>query len=426
VRPGVRPDDARDDTGAGLRGPRVGIWGTFDVANFGDLLFPRIFEQELRRRLPDAVVRAYSPLGHLHPIPMAGGMHVESLGRPTADRLARLAGELDLVAIGGGDIIHPRDDLYALWYGMAPADAEPLRPSSFFVDGLGRRLETSTPTAWHAVGVPFDLEGEFAKRVRRACSRRAYLAVRDERSRRRLVAAGVDREVALVPDSAFVVDRVFPRADLAARHRRLVAGGAYPGGASPLVVQGGASLRPHLDEIGRSLSTVLAEQPAVPVVLLETGLCHRDDEFADAVARYLDPTRVHRLPRGFVVDDVVAAIAHSRGFLGSSLHGCISAHVFDRPFAVLDLLGQSKLSSLVDLTGDGELVSSGGSLAATLRALLEGRVRHSRQPHLRSLVDAHFDRLATLAQTGQAGSSVAPRGEGRLARLPRAARQRRR
>jgi polysaccharide pyruvyl transferase WcaK-like protein len=355
---------------------------------------------------------------------MGGGRHVEPLGPPTAARRAELARELDLVAIGGGDIVHPRDDLYALWYGLSPAEAEPLRPSAFFVEGLGRRLERSTPTAWHAVGVPFDLHGAFARRVRRACSRRAYLAVRDEPSRRRLEAAGVDREVALVPDSAFLLDRVFPAADLAVRRRRLVEEGGYPGDAAPLVVQGGASLRPHLDGIGRSLRAVLAEHPSVPVVLLETGLCHRDDELADALSAYLEPARVHRLPRGFVVDDVVAAIAHARGFVGSSLHGCISAHVLDRPFVVLDLLGQSKLSSVVDVTGAGELVSSVETLAPTLRRLVGGGVPRARRVELRALVDAHFDRLATLAETSHARRSAARHGDGVLAGLRRAVPQR--
>ena len=165
-------------------------------------------------------------------------------------------------------------------------------------------------------------------------------------------------------------------------------------------MQGGASLRPHLDGIGRSLGAVLAEHPAVPVVLVETGLCHRDDAFADALSAYLDPARLHRLPRGFVVDDVVAAIAHSRGFLGSSLHGCITAHVLDRPFVVLDLLGQSKLSSL-DLTGDGELVSSVDSLGgATTWA--RRRQRPTCPSTAAPLADAHFDRLAALAQTSRA------------------------
>ena len=39
---------------------RVGIVGTFDVANFGDLLFPYLAEDALRRRLEPIDLRRYS------------------------------------------------------------------------------------------------------------------------------------------------------------------------------------------------------------------------------------------------------------------------------------------------------------------------------------------------------------------------------
>src|SRR6266511_4102492 len=89
--------------------PRLAIWGTFDVANFGDHLFPRVFESEIRRRVPAADVRAFSPLGHLHPGPFDGGHIVEPLGKWSPARLRELASAVDLVAIGGGEIIHTED-----------------------------------------------------------------------------------------------------------------------------------------------------------------------------------------------------------------------------------------------------------------------------------------------------------------------------
>jgi hypothetical protein len=93
--------------------PRLAIWGTFDVANVGGHLFPRIFEHEMRRRLPAARVQAFSPLGHLHPLPIDGGLMVEPLGEWSPERLVELARGYDLVATGGGEIIHPQDDVYA-------------------------------------------------------------------------------------------------------------------------------------------------------------------------------------------------------------------------------------------------------------------------------------------------------------------------
>ncbi len=379
-------------------GPRVGIWGTFDVANFGDLLFPRIFERELRRRLPEASVHPFSPRGHLHPVPLDGGSMAKPLGEPTPTRVAELAHELDFVVIGGGDIIHPCDDLYAAWYELEHDQADRLRPSMFFVDGLGAELETATPVAWHSVGVPFDLGGSFAERVRRACARRPYVSVRDEPSRARLYAAGVEREVTLAPDSGFILDRMFPLEVITERRAALAAIGAFPPVGAPLVVQGGASLGDFVDAIGRVLGGVLSNASSPPVLLIEAGPCHRDGEFADAIAGYLDGCEVYRLPSSFAVEDIVTAIAQSCGFVGSSLHGSITAYVYGLPFVILDLLGQSKLSALATTTGARSLVSTVADLPSALRLVLEGERPRVARRHLSALVDDHFDRLAELAE----------------------------
>jgi hypothetical protein len=164
-------------------GPRLAIWGTFDVANYGDLLFPRIFEHEMRRRLPLASVRAYSPFGDLHPVAMDGGRPATPLGAWEPRRRADLAAELDFVAVGGGEIIHTRDDVYGVYYGRNADEMARLRPSGFFIDGLGPEHEASCAVAWHAVGVPFDFPPAVADRVREALATTVYVSVRRAASR---------------------------------------------------------------------------------------------------------------------------------------------------------------------------------------------------------------------------------------------------
>ena len=117
------------------------------------------------------------------------------------------SGELDLVAVGGGEIIHTRDELLAEAYGVDPLELRLRRPSDFFIE---------YPAVWHAVGIPFDFDAYEARVVREALAGREYVAVRDERSRTRLVAAGVTGEIAVVPDSAFLLDRLFPPETLGA------------------------------------------------------------------------------------------------------------------------------------------------------------------------------------------------------------------
>jgi polysaccharide pyruvyl transferase WcaK-like protein len=376
--------------------PRIATWGTFDVANFGDLLFPRIFEHEIKRRLPQALVRSFSPLGYLHPVPLDGGFVAEPLGAWTTERAAELARDLDFVAIGGGEIIHDHGAYYGVWYDVDASEAELLRPSRFFVEGLGE-AERATPVAWHSVGIPFDLEGEFADRIRAACSRRPYLSVRDEYSRSRLVRAGVEREIAVVPDSVLLLDRLFSREVLERRLGYLRSIGAFPAGRPPLVVQGSRVLLPYADEIGRSLAHVLGERD-IPVLLLEIGPCHGDGEFADAIAPYLPNGSVFRLPQAFVVEDLVAAIAHSRGVVGSSLHGSITAFAFGIPFSIVNLAGFTKLSAFAEMAGaEATFVESPTDLGRSVARVLAGERARSDIRPLVDRVDTHFDHLADLA-----------------------------
>lgn len=379
---------------------RFAIWGTFDVANFGDLLFPRIFEHEIKRRLPQAFVRSFSPLGYLHAVPLDGGFVAEPLGHWSSERIRELAHDVDVVAVGGGEIIHDHDEYYSVWYEIEPEEALRLQPSRFFIEGLGEDVGATPPVAWHSVGIPFDLEGELARRVRDACAHRPYISVRDEHSRSRLVAAGVEREIAVVPDSALLIDRLFSKDLLAQRLEYLRAVGSYPAhGDAPLIVQGSRVLVPFADEIARALVHALANRKHVPILLLEAGPCHGDGEFADILAQFLPPERTYRMREGFVVEDVVAAIASAQGFLGLSLHGSLTAFACDVPFSTMNMVGYSKLSAWVEMAGaEATYITSIDQLGPAVERVLDGqRARGDLKP-LRRAIDAHFDRIADLAQ----------------------------
>src|SRR6267142_1628578 len=99
---------------------RVALWGTFDVDNYGDHLFPR------------------------------------------------LAAAHHLVVVGGGELIHLHDPLLAAVYGTSTDELHRMAPSRFFVEGLGPELEADCPVVWHAVGVPWAPDEEQAERLRGA------------------------------------------------------------------------------------------------------------------------------------------------------------------------------------------------------------------------------------------------------------------
>ncbi|HMC80516.1 MAG TPA: polysaccharide pyruvyl transferase family protein, partial [Acidimicrobiia bacterium] len=101
---------------------------------------------------------------------------------------------------------------------------------------------------------------------------------------------------------------------------------------------------------------------------------------------------------GAAVEDLAAAIAGGAVFLGSSLHGAITALAYGRPFVLLNLIDDAKLDGFGDLTGLGRAVvhaagEIGGALAGAPAALPAPGLLGT----LQGRIDRHFDRLAELA-----------------------------
>jgi hypothetical protein len=389
-----------------VRGPvRVGLWGTFDVANFGDGLLAHVSESELGNRLPIAVFERYSPLGWARFDPFDEGRPARPLGPWTETQVARLAADVDAVVIGGGEIIHVADEFLAPHYGVEAHEMVRRAPSRFFIDGLGPH-ERDVPVFWHAVGVPFDLSGPgtlpaddgwrrgLADLVRDAVDRRRYTTVRDERSRQRVMATGVLADcVTVVPDPALVLDRLFDAGVLERRLAFLRALGWYPPGPA-VVVNGNRSLIPFVDELAVQLRKVMTDLGDAEVVVLETSRDHGDAVFADELAARLDEPP-WRLPAAVGLADVVTAVAHADLFIGSSLHGNVTAFVHDTPHVVLDLTGQSKLRSLTEtLEATQNAITDVDDLFAAASNALAAPRPPALLAALQQRVDDHFTRLA--------------------------------
>ena len=369
---------------------RVALVGTFDVDNYGDHLFPRVAVAELGRRLPGVVVDAFSPFGTLHARRFTGGPEVHPLGPWTPDRLDAFAARYDAVVVGGGELLHLNDPLLAAFYGVEPAEVDLVRPSRWFLEGLGAGREEACPVLWHALGVPFDLDPGQCERVRAALHHRGRPVVRDARSQARLRAAGVRPPVVVVPDSGLLVDRVFP---------------APPPPAPTLVLQGCDLLVPFAPAIA-AVAGPLAAAHGLRITLVETGPCRGDGRFADAVAAAL-PTGCDRLPPTAGLDELAAVLGSAGLFVGSSLHGAITALVHGRPFVLLDLGDESKLRGFVEGAGaEHRLVSDVDALEPAAAVALTEPPFVAVVRRLQREVDRHFDALA--AAIAEAADRRAP------------------
>jgi hypothetical protein len=353
------------------------VWGTFDVESFGDALAVRIARRQLSQRLPGAEILAFAPYGEAHPTRVAGGAPVEALGPWTAARMAELADRLDCVVVTGDSLLGRSDAELAACYGVTEDEITARAPSRFFVGGLGR-WEDSCPVLWHGVGGAGAAEGAGGDELRQALAGRAYVAVCDVASGRWLEAAGVEREVVVVPHPGMLASRLYTAALVDQRLEYLRVMGWYPRRERALVVQGHRGLGDRVDEIAPALERLALVLGGAVIVLVEADPCRGDGDFADALAGALAQTPF-RIPVAGI-EDLVASVAASAAIVTSSAALAATAASFGRPHAPAD-----DPDALQESAPPDRILALQGEL------------------------DASFDRVATIAE--QAAAARDPQGD---------------
>ena len=176
---------------------QIGIVGTFDVENYGDLLFPFLAERELGERLGNVRLHRFSYRAR-----SADGWHYPVTS--VAD-LPRIMPSLDGLLVGGGFLIR-FDKEVAPGY-LPPSDAIH-HPTGYWLTPALLALQHGVPLVWNAPGMhKNELPDWAAPLLRLALSQSAYVAVRDEPTRAALAPFAGDREVVAVPDTAFALSR---------------------------------------------------------------------------------------------------------------------------------------------------------------------------------------------------------------------------
>jgi lipopolysaccharide transport system ATP-binding protein len=222
-----------------VRPPAIGIVGTFDVLNFGDLLFPLLAERELRERLGEVTVTAYS---HGEMAPPDWPFAVRPLARLGHDLDEH---GLDLVIVGGGHLVRFDKDVAPGYGSTSPAVHH---PTGYWLTPTLVAGAAGVPVAWNALGASPDTPAWARPLITAALEVAAYVSVRDEPSARELRAFAGSVNVEVVPDTAFGVKRLL---DAEPHHDR-------SGVVSPpyVLVQATPNLRVHAQRIAAAAESL--------------------------------------------------------------------------------------------------------------------------------------------------------------------------
>jgi lipopolysaccharide transport system ATP-binding protein len=307
---------------------QVGIVGTFDVENYGDLLFPLIAQMQLEKRNENIKILSFSPnaVSKNQPWPM----EVYSV-----EAIANTLPLLSALLIGGGQIVR-FDKGYPI-----PVSSTINLPVDYWLSPAAVGALLGKPVIWNAVGAwtGSSVPPWYIEVLKATISASALVAVRDEASHAHLSQVNPIAEIQNVPDTAFSLARLWPNKEFSEQYlawtKALEIDGPY------IVVQADNSITGHLDAIIK----LVQDLEVKTVVILPICRCHGDSSdnfpslpFANiAKSLWLNPALTCEV------------ISHASLLIASSLHACITSicygipcvriesfNAYDRKFEILD------------------------------------------------------------------------------------------
>jgi len=286
-------------------------WGSYDVDNFGDLLFPFLVEHFLGHRYREVVHVSPTGTRPVWPDAKQSCTIAEVVERTTAAALV----------VGGGNLIsHTASS--SINYVEKPEFARIVHPSFAWVPYV-LLAKHGIPYAYNRVGVAKPIPPERRSLVKQVIEPASFLSCRDAAGAGYLRQAGVNSTLFVGPDSAIDIARVFrPRA--LSRHYHDEAREKYgiPTGVTTAVVH--VKERYLKDQFDALTSIIdLLARNAVHAVLIPLGICHGDD--ALLLDRRLQTSAATCISKPELLVDVLSLLATSKFYIGSSLHGAVTS-----------------------------------------------------------------------------------------------------
>lgn len=362
---------------------RIALFGTFDVENYGDLLFPLVAS------------RLLGPSGiEVVPVsPTSDTVCYEDAIRPLSlSEFARTADSFDGVLIGGGNIIHTRD--------FALPTYDPIAYPMLWIGATAHAVRHGKPVLWNVPGVlhlrEIGTPPDWLTRVAQAAD---HFTVRDTESARTM-GQWSGRTPGILPDTALDLARVWPRETLQDRFDELRADMGIPSGTPVVALHVKRRSLGAMDVPAFSAALARAlDQTGAVAVLLAIGRCHGDHELVREIHAAAGPRTVP-FEDASSLRDIAAVIAGADAYVGASLHGHITAAAYETPARVVTVPALHKFAGqarLMDRTGD--LAADWSAALAALPAVLAEPRRPLPADIGRNLA-SHWARAAELFDTG--------------------------
>jgi polysaccharide pyruvyl transferase WcaK-like protein len=196
-------------------------------------------------------------------------------------------------------------------------------------------------------GVPFDIDESESESVRDAFETARFIYLRDYKSKEKLIKSGVKCEINVAPDLIVKLSDFFDKEDAKRKGQSILKKQNVNTAKKILCFQSKPNNKKDTELIFNELLTYKKKNDA-EIILMPIGFCHGDDVYlktlsdrSDGAFHYID---VHS------IFDMISVIGSSDFFVGTSMHGNITAFSFCIPHLFGDI-SVEKIDGFLEVTG---------------------------------------------------------------------------
>lgn len=323
-------------------GFNIAHFGAFNIESYGDSLFAEVLRNEISKRLDIDNIILFSIDG----IDVSYNNNGKVYSYSEFDTVNEKIG-FDAIVVGGGELLHYKPIEFAN-KSLNEIYKYPAGKIWKYPIEMGEKYDI--PIIFNAVGVPYDIEQCDKLDFLQFLSKIAYLSVRDNYSYERLVDFVECDNLKLVPDSVFMINKYYDKIRLESIFINILKSKNWQIKKQEyMVVQYGTLY--EVEELCRQIEKIITNYD-IKVVVLPINYCHEDIQASNEMKMFFkNSQKVHFVDFKLSPIDIMAIISNSKIFVGTSLHGNLTAITYEVESIALDMYRDfvSKIDGLYEL-----------------------------------------------------------------------------
>ena len=360
--------------------------GSFDVENYGDLLFPFV----LKHKLSNYKIDLFSPNGGRMPF------NEEIIVYKATDLEKKIIEEgYDALIIGGGDVLRLDSSILDLYKNnMSPA-------MSFWLNPILLAKKYHIKVIFNAVGVPFRWRDSEKRILYQLLKDVDYLSVRGNHSKILLEECGL-KNVKVIPDTVLNISQIVSLKELKEIKLGLERRNIISSSNRYIVIQHNQynSNNIHYVNEFKKLISLITDKYNYDVLLMPIGYVHHDIRFLEKL-KMDDNIRVNLIEDKLSPMEMLSILANSSGYIGTSMHGAITTYAYQKPIMMINTKRNYKREDFLEIIGKKELeVKSVFELCKIFEeSFLKEKVNNLKL--LNNKINKHFSNISAVIECDQ-------------------------